>query len=273
MQRDTYRRALTRDDPVAGALSALLEVRRVSHRVRALRAQAWVPLVGFGTIVLGGVGVVGAEPPRGLHVHCGRVLAPSTVSARCAVTGGTASQVAWSAGRLSPHALTLTGEVPLALSLGDHWWYWGAAIGVALALLGALRVLARPYAPLALRWYAVALLSALVSEQAALHAGWTTPSAGVFAAGSGLVVLAAGDRCRIMLGAGGALLGASALVRVLPAVSSSLALPTTLPPASASQLALGVGLVATAIVTWWRSAPRARWRIAHHDLANRAGSV
>lgn len=273
VQRDTYRSALVHDDQVAAAFVALFEVRRVSRRVRALRAQSWVPLVVFGTTLLGGVAVLGREPPRALHVYCGRFAAANVVWARCATTGGIAPQVASAASRSSPHTLTLTGGVPLALSLGDHWWYWSAAMGVALAMLGVLRALARPYAPMALRWYAVALLSALVSQQAAVHAGWTTTSAGVFAAGSGLAVLAALDRCRVLLVAGGALLGASALLRVLPAVSASLPLPTTLPPASAAQLALGIGLVAAASVTWWRSAPRERWRIRHRDLTPRACDV
>ncbi len=192
-------------DGVATAAVLLREVRRVTNRARALRVRPWAPLATFGIVLLAGVDVLRSPPVGSFGLRCTALLQSGRRPDRCAdATSTTSLQVLAVTHRGSLTSIAVTGHVPMALSLGTHWWFWSAAICAALGALAAVRrVGGRGEAP-TLRSYAVAMVAALACQCGATWVSWSPSTAGVFAVGSGLALLGVGERQRLLLGASAA---------------------------------------------------------------------
>ncbi len=151
------------------------------------------------------------------------------------------------------HSLTVVQMAPFAMSLGNQWWFWILALLVVMAALAIHRLLATRCQAHDLMWYPVALLSALAGQQATGHAGWPPASAGMFALGCALAVLAAGDHQPLMLASGGGLIVASAAFHQSPVLAASSPIPVAIQSSAMAQVALGVVLLAVAVVMRWKS--------------------
>lgn len=234
----------------------------MSDRVRMLRGRPWAPLAAFGAVMLFGVDLVASQPLGAPATRCSSPPQPAAVDAHCGLTVVGAAHVVSVSGSQSTHSLTVVEKAPVALALGNHWWFWSAAVVCVVAALAAFQVLAAGRRIRDLRWYSLAILGALVGQQASANAGWTPTTAGMFAVGCGLAVLTAGDRQPLMLASSGVVLALSAWLRNSPIMVTSAPLPMTLPISSAAQIFLGIDLIVIALAMRWNFYARPRPR--HH---------
>lgn len=248
-----------RDDlPAAAAASLLSDVRQVSRRARQLRGRCWAPLLVFGATLLVGVDVIDLRLSPPAAVRCARFLGhAAAASGDCGASAVGRDQAVSVSASQTTHSLTVVQKAPFAMSLGNQWWFWILALLLGMAALAIYRLLATRCQASDLMWYPVALLSAVAGQQATGHAGWPPVSAGMFALGCALAVLAAGDRQPLTLASGGGLLVASAVFHHSPVlVVASSPVPVALQSSAMAQVALGIVLLAVAVVMRWKSRGR-----------------
>ena len=139
------------------------------------------------------------------------------------------------------------------MALGQHWWYWSAAItAVALVVVGLHRR-HRTSSPRLLRWYLLVIGGALAVQIGCSASGWSPATAGMLGVACALGTSATAERDPTVLGAATVVLASAVVLRYSPAMAP---LRAVLPAASAVRLAVGITLVTVAGVLRWRHTRR-----------------
>jgi hypothetical protein len=236
-----------RDNPGWTPDTLLMEVRRVSKRARVLKGRPWISLAAFSTVMFLGVDVLALAPSGITVVLCSSSPQLGALRPHCGPKAVGAARVL-SVHRSPPaHVLTVVQQASVALALGYQWWFWSAAVVLVIAAIAARQLIVARRHIRDLRWYSLAIAGALVGQEVTGHTGWAPNTAGMFAIGCGLVILAARDRQALVLACGGIVLALSSYLRNSPVTVTATRLPTILPVSSVAQICIGFSLAALAV--------------------------